>query len=183
MPAHTPTITNASTIENAQSTGGLVLTPDPADRGAPLFYKITNITGGTLFLSDGVTPVPENSFITAAQGLAGLKFTPFPNSSSSGSFKARASLLANDAGLGGSAASAMIGVNVPGQVISPAPFPITIVPDPVITVPIAGTDAAGGDCPSPCKREHSDERDAAGGSGQSGGSKYRYIDVHIDCAR
>jgi len=38
-------------------------------------FKITGITGGTLFKNNG-TPISNNNFITFAEGNAGLKFTP-----------------------------------------------------------------------------------------------------------
>ena len=53
---------------------------EPADGAEVTHFKITDITGGTLFLNDGTTPIAANCFITFAQGNAGLKFTPAANS-------------------------------------------------------------------------------------------------------
>jgi hypothetical protein len=119
-PAHTPTVSSASTNENEQTISGLVLTADPLDSRATVFFKITHITGGTLFFSDGITAVSNGAFITAAQGLAGLRFTPAPDSAATGSFSAQASLLDFDAGLGGNIVTATISVNGPPVVIASA---------------------------------------------------------------
>jgi hypothetical protein len=48
------------------------------DGAETAFFKISNIQNGALFLNDGVTAVTSGSFITVAQGNAGLKFTPTP---------------------------------------------------------------------------------------------------------
>lgn len=88
---HMPGVSNATTNENAQSNSGLVITPDPLDSGLNGFYQITGVTGGTLFQNDGTTPIANNSFITFAQGQAGLKFTPAANSTAGGSFSVQAS--------------------------------------------------------------------------------------------
>ena len=39
-------------------------------------FKITGITNGTLYQNDGTTPITNSTFITFAEGNAGLKFTP-----------------------------------------------------------------------------------------------------------
>src|SRR5207302_3183388 len=54
-------------------------------------FKITNITGGTLFKSNGTTVIANNSFITTAEGGAGLKFTPAANLIVNGSFQVQSS--------------------------------------------------------------------------------------------
>jgi len=107
---HTPSVTNATTTENTQTTSGLVITPNALDNGDVTNYQITGITGGTLYLHDGVTAIANNSFITAAQGAAGLKFTPTTNSTANGSFSVQASVTADTTGLGGSTATATITV-------------------------------------------------------------------------
>lgn len=103
--AGTPTVTNASTLEDVQTTSGLVLT---ATTGGTLFYKITAIASGTLFLNDGVTAVASGAFITAAQGATGLRFTPSSNVFGTGSFEAQASTSADDSGLASSVVTATI---------------------------------------------------------------------------
>jgi hypothetical protein len=111
--ARTPYVTNATTSQNQQTTSGLVIVPNAQDSAFSDFFKITAITGGTLFESDGITPINNGEFITTAQGGAGLRFMPAPNSSAAGSFTVQASTSAFDAGLGGSTVSAAITVNAP----------------------------------------------------------------------
>ncbi|HEX8772070.1 MAG TPA: tandem-95 repeat protein [Pyrinomonadaceae bacterium] len=107
----TPSVTNATTNEDTQTTSGLVITRNAGDGNEVVNFKITGITGGTLFQNDGVTPITNGSFITVAQGGAGLKFTPAANSTTNGSFTVQASLSALDAGLGGGTATATITIN------------------------------------------------------------------------
>ncbi len=107
---HTPSVTNATTTENTQTTSGLVITPNAADAGAVADFQITNITGGSLFLSNGVTPVSNGQFVTLVLGEAGFKFTPTTNSTAAGSFTVQASTSASIAGLSGGTATATITV-------------------------------------------------------------------------
>lgn len=108
--ADTPGVTNASTREDQQTTSGLVITRNIADGPEVTHFKITAITNGTLFQNDGVTPIASGAFISVAQGNAGLRFTPAPNSIATGSFDVQASLAAADAGLGGGVVTAVITV-------------------------------------------------------------------------
>ena len=59
---NTPVVTGATTNESEQTTSGLVISPAPSDTAAVAFFKITNITGGTLFKADGVTPISDGDF-------------------------------------------------------------------------------------------------------------------------
>src|SRR5262249_32822453 len=86
-----PNVTSATTSEDTQSTSGLVITRNAADGPEIADFKITNISGGTLFQNDGVTPIANDGFITIAQGNAGLKFTPLPNSNVVGTFQVQSS--------------------------------------------------------------------------------------------
>jgi uncharacterized repeat protein (TIGR01451 family) len=113
----TPSVTNASTTVNTQTTSGLVISRSPADGSEITHFKITNITGGTLFKNDGTTQINNGSFITFAEGNAGLKFTPPLNSTADGSFQVQASLSNNDSGLGGGIATATISVNCGSTVV------------------------------------------------------------------
>ena len=70
--ADTPTVTNATTNEDTQTTSGLVLSVNPADGAEVTHFKITGITNGTLFQTNGTTPISNGEFITVAQGTAGL---------------------------------------------------------------------------------------------------------------
>ena len=73
--ATSPTITTATTNAKTQTTSGLVITPGSGTPNAT-YFKITTILYGTLFQNDGTTLIAEGSFISVAQGGAGLKFTP-----------------------------------------------------------------------------------------------------------
>ena len=117
--AHTPSITSTATGQNQQSATGLVITPNALDSGLSGFYQIRNISNGKLYRSDGVTQISNSSFITFAQGAAGLKFTPDGDSPKNGSFDVRASTSNGPSGLGGGTASATILVS---------PIPVTSVP-------------------------------------------------------
>jgi trimeric autotransporter adhesin len=109
--ADTPSITNATTSEDTQSTSGLVISRNAADGAEVTHFKLTGISNGTLYLNDGTTALGNGSFITFAQGNAGLKFTPAADFNGSGSFSVQASTSGNDAGLGGGTVNATIAVN------------------------------------------------------------------------
>jgi hypothetical protein len=108
--ADTPTISNATTNEDAQSTSGLVIARNAADGAEVTHFKIASVTGGALFYNDGATPLPPGTFVTVAQGAAGLKFTPAPDSFATGHVTVQASISALDAGLGGGTVTADITV-------------------------------------------------------------------------
>ena len=109
--ADTPSVTNASTIVNTQTTTGLVISRNAADGTEVTNFKITAITGGTLFKNNGTTQINNNDFITFAEGNAGLKFTPALDSNANGSFQVQASLSNANGGLGGGLATATITVS------------------------------------------------------------------------
>ncbi|TWT84883.1 PilZ domain protein [Planctomycetes bacterium CA13] len=109
--ADTPTMTNTTTNEDTQSTGGLVISRNAVDGTEVTHFKITGITDGTLYKNDGVTQITNGSFITFAEGNAGLKFTPTADFNGTGNFTVQASTSSNDAGLGGSTSIANITVN------------------------------------------------------------------------
>jgi hypothetical protein len=104
----TPSVTDATTSVGQQTASGLVISRAVADDGNVTHFKITNITAGTLFLNDGVTLVEDGDFITAAEGAAGLKYTP--TGADDGSFEVQASTSGDDSGLGGGTAVATIDV-------------------------------------------------------------------------
>src|SRR2546428_300676 len=112
--ADTPSVTNATTNANTQTTSGLVISRNPADGAEVTHFRVTGITGGTLFKHDGTTVITNGDFITFAEGTAVTKFTP---GTSNGSFMVQASLSASDAGLGGGTALATITINALGGVI------------------------------------------------------------------
>ncbi|TKB11846.1 cadherin-like domain-containing protein [Desulforhopalus sp. IMCC35007] len=86
--ADAPVVSSVATF-TATPSDPIYVTPSSADGAEVTHFKITEITNGKLYLSDGVTPVIENDFITVADGSSGLIFTPF--SDTSGSFKVVAS--------------------------------------------------------------------------------------------
>ena len=100
-PLGPPVATDAETTENTQTAAGLVITPAPADTGLVKSFQITAINGGSLFLSNGVTPVADGEFISVAQGAAGLKFTPTARSPVNGSFSIQESATTGASGLSG----------------------------------------------------------------------------------
>jgi uncharacterized repeat protein (TIGR01451 family) len=99
VPDGAPAATNATTLEDTQTSSGLVLSAPDA---VTSHFQITAITGGTLFLQDGSTAIANGAFITLAQGAAGLRFTPDPDSIAPGSFVAQQANGNGAAGLGGS---------------------------------------------------------------------------------
>jgi ELWxxDGT repeat protein len=107
----TPSVTNAATDEDVQSTSGLVISRNAVDGSEVTHFKITSITGGSLFQNDGTTTISDNEFITFAQANAGLKFTPTLNSSGTGQVTVQASVTNVNGGLGGSTVTANITVN------------------------------------------------------------------------
>ena len=109
--ADTPSVTGATTNEDTQTTSGLVITRSVNDSTEVTHFKITNILHGSLFQSNGTTAITAGSFITSAEGTAGLKFTPAANYSGPASFDVQASIGNSDAGLGGSVVTASIAVN------------------------------------------------------------------------
>lgn len=112
--ADTPSVSDATTAEDTQTTTGLGLTPNAADGAEVTHYKITAITNGSLYQADGTTAIANGDFITVTEGAAGLKFTPDENENVAAgdtfSFSAQASTAANAAGLGGSTVTATITV-------------------------------------------------------------------------
>ncbi len=112
--ADTPSVTNATTNEDTRTTSGLVISRNAGDGSEVTHFKITGITGGTLFLNDGTTAVSSGTFIPFTQANAGLKFTPAADANSDNdgfSFEVQASTSASDAGLGGGVTTAILTVN------------------------------------------------------------------------
>ena len=56
-----PSVTNAATTANTQTTSGLVITPGANDTSAA-YFQISIITGGTLYLNNGTTPITSGQF-------------------------------------------------------------------------------------------------------------------------
>jgi hypothetical protein len=101
--ADTPSVTNATTRANIQTSSGLVISRNGADTAEVTHFRITSITNGTLFQNNGTTPINNGDFITFAEGNAGLKFTPTSGGTAAGSFQVQAALDASGAGISGAA--------------------------------------------------------------------------------
>ena len=74
---------------------------------------MTGIANGSLFLSNGTTPVTNGDFISVADGLAGLRFTPATDTANPGTtygFDVQATTDGAATGLGGGLAHATITV-------------------------------------------------------------------------
>jgi hypothetical protein len=108
--ADTPSVTGARTEFPQQTTDGLVIRRNPADGIEVTHFRITNVSGGTLYQNDGTTPIGSGTFLTAAQGQAGLKFTPAIDSAGPFSFQVQASQGPTVDSLGGNFATASIEV-------------------------------------------------------------------------
>ncbi len=108
--ADTPAVSGAVTNEDVQSSSGLVISRNVADGAEVTHFKVTAITNGTLYKNDGTTVITGGSFITFAEGSAGLKFTPAVNFNGSAGFTVQASTSNLDAGLGGTPVNASITV-------------------------------------------------------------------------
>lgn len=74
--ADVPSITGTVTAEDTMSSNGLEIRRNPVDGDEVSHFKITGITGGTLYRNDGTTPIDNGQFITLAEGASGLKFRP-----------------------------------------------------------------------------------------------------------
>jgi hypothetical protein len=112
--ADTPSVTSASTVEEVQTTSGLVISRNAADGTEVTHFQITGIQNGALFQNDGSTPISNGDMITFAQGNAGLKFTPTANLYTpvdTFSFSVQSSTTSSPDGLAGGLATASITVS------------------------------------------------------------------------
>ncbi len=127
-----PTVTSATTQEGRQTLSGLVITRNALDGSEVTHFEISQIRNGTLYQNDGITVIADGTFVSAGEGLAGLKFTPTAGLYSPGAdfgFEVQAAL--NDAGLGLSVPTlALITVN-PNLDFgdAPAPYPTLLAED------------------------------------------------------
>ena len=123
--AHIPSVTNAATTENTQTTSGLVISRNAVDGGEVAYFEVSHIQNGTLYLNDGVTALSNGAFITYAQGNAGLKFTPATNFLGQATFQVQASI--DNGGTGISpAATATIIVGTVNPTVTPPGTPATL---------------------------------------------------------
>ena len=81
----TPQVANVNTMEDTQS-DPIVLDRHAADGPEVTHFRISNITNGSLFHNDGITPINDGDFILVAAGQLGLRFQPAPDSNATGNF-------------------------------------------------------------------------------------------------
>lgn len=86
----TPQVANSSTLEDTLS-APIAIQRNAADGAEVSHFKISGISGGTLFKSNGVTAIPNGAFITAAEAAAGVRFKPSANSTVAGRFDVESS--------------------------------------------------------------------------------------------
>ncbi len=86
----TPQVANSTTLEDILS-GAITIGRHPNDGSEVTHFKISGIVGGTLFKSDGVTPIANGTLITFAEAQAGVRFLPSANTTSDGHFDVESS--------------------------------------------------------------------------------------------
>jgi hypothetical protein len=85
-PDVTPGKTAEDTLSEEGGLGGLVITRHAQDGPEVTHFKITGITGGTLYKNDGTTVIDNGDFITASEGGDGLRFSPASNANGTTGF-------------------------------------------------------------------------------------------------
>ncbi|MEQ8790216.1 MAG: dockerin type I domain-containing protein, partial [Pirellulaceae bacterium] len=86
----TPRVADITTLEDTPS-GPIVINRHAADGAEVTHFRISGITGGTLFKNDGATPINNGAFITFAEAQAGVKFLPATDSNAVGQFSVESS--------------------------------------------------------------------------------------------
>lgn len=86
----TPTVESVETFEDTPS-DPIVIDRNALDGDEVSHFRISDISGGRLYLSDGTTPVGHGQFVSYEQGQAGLVFVPYHNRTESGGFDVEAS--------------------------------------------------------------------------------------------
>ncbi|MBI5759550.1 MAG: M36 family metallopeptidase, partial [Planctomycetales bacterium] len=137
----TPQVANITTVEDTLS-GAIVIGRHAADGAEVTHFKISGLTGGTLFQSDGVTPISNNSFVTFAEGQAGVKFLPSINSTADGHFDAESSQDGSTVAAQSGKATSTITVTPVGD--TPQVANITTVEDTLSGAIVIGRHAADG---------------------------------------
>jgi uncharacterized delta-60 repeat protein len=110
--ADTPSVASPTIAEDTDS-GAIAITRNAADGAETGFYKITGITGGTLYSDAGfTTQITNGSFIASAGATTNVYFRPSADRNTTtggnGGFTVQASSSNADAGLGGSTATSTI---------------------------------------------------------------------------
>ena len=125
----TPHVGSITTPVSVQS-DLIVIDRNVADGAEVTHFRIANITNGTLYLADGVTPIHDGDYITVAQGQAGVRFSPVAGTLDNGSFTVE---------------SSEDGLTV-AQQSGAAISVITVIPSPTsptVTIPSGSGDTAG----------------------------------------
>ncbi|QRG68618.1 S-layer homology domain-containing protein [Brevibacillus choshinensis] len=71
-----PNVSPAETPEDTMTGDGLVITKTDVGGSTTTHFKISGITGGKLYHSNGSTKIEDGEFITVSEGGAGLRFKP-----------------------------------------------------------------------------------------------------------
>jgi len=109
LPTATPSVTNAL---RTTATGLIIISNAASDYATEItHFKVSSLTTGTLYKSDGSTVLTNGQFITRAEALAGLKYLMPPvlaGVSGRATFSVKAATSAADAGVGTSAVTVVV---------------------------------------------------------------------------
>ncbi len=108
--ADTPDVADVATNEDTQS-GPIFITKNPVDGAEVTHFRISAITGGTLYMPNGTTMLVGDNYVSFADAAAGLRFTPLPNYTGPGHFTVQAATGNLPAALGGGTDTSTISVN------------------------------------------------------------------------
>lgn len=109
--ADTPTVPTSVTTNEDVLSAPIVLTRNVVDGAEVTYFYISGVANGTVYLNDGVTAIADGSFISVAQGNAGIRYKPKANYYGTGYFSVRASVGASSSGLGGDAVQVVVTIN------------------------------------------------------------------------
>ncbi len=85
----TPQVVDATVLVGSQ-TNPITISRHASDGAEVTHFRISAITGGTLYLADGVTQVNNGDYVSISQGQDGLRFTPVTGADE-GSFQVESS--------------------------------------------------------------------------------------------
>jgi uncharacterized repeat protein (TIGR01451 family)/CSLREA domain-containing protein len=108
--ADTPDAADVATNEETQS-GPIFVTRNPVDGAEVTHFRVSAITGGTLYMPNGTTVLTGGDFVSFTDGALGLRFTPLPNYNGLGHFSVQAATGNIPAALGGGIDTSTITVN------------------------------------------------------------------------
>ena len=108
--ADTPDVADIATAEDTQS-GPIAVTKNPVDGAEVTHFRVSAITGGTLYLADGTTQITGGTFVPFASVGAGLRFTPTLNYTGPAGFTIQAATGSVPSTLGGGTDTSTITIN------------------------------------------------------------------------